>query len=158
MKNGLHSRRRFIADSTKLFVVVTSFSVLPCACGKEQVPQSKTATGLDVENGKIVLNINNLPYRPLKNIGGGVKLAIEGAPKPIIVTRVTGTEVAAFSSQCTHAGYEVLLPDNGVLICESGHGGEFDLRGDVIAGPPKSNLTKYPARLDNNKVYIDYPL
>lgn len=157
MNKGLHSRRRFIADSTKLFVIVTSFSVLPCACSKNQAPQSKTATGLDVENGKIVLDLNKAPYRPLKNIGSGVKLDIEGAPKPIIVTRVTATEVAAFSSQCPHAGYEVLLPEHGVLICESGHGGEFDLRGNVIKGPPKSNLTKYPAQLDNYKVYVEYP-
>ncbi len=157
MKNGLHSRRRFITNSARLFVVVTSFSVLPCACGKEQPSHSKTATGLDVENGKIVLDINKLPYHSLKSIGGGVKLDIKGAPKPIIVTRVSATEVAAFSSQCTHAGYEVLLPENGVLICESGHGGEFDIKGNVIEGPPKSDLTKYPAQLDNYKVFVEYP-
>ena len=158
MENGLHSRRRFITESARLFVVVTSFSMLTCSCGNGQSPQSKTATGIDIQNGKLVIDINRAPYRALKNIGGGVKLDIESAPKPVIVTRVSATEVAAFSSQCTHAGYEVLLPEHGVLICESGHGGEFDLRGDVIEGPPKSNLQKYPALLDNYKVYIDYPL
>ena len=150
------SRRSFISNSTKLIVVISSFSVMPCACSNEKEPSGKTIAELDVQDGKIVIDIRTMRYRALKTIGGGVKLDIEGEPKPLIVTRVSATEIAAFSSQCPHAGYEVLLPDNGVLICESGHGGTFDLRGNVTKPPPKSNLEKFSATLRNNKVYIDY--
>lgn len=152
------SRRRFLADSTKLIVVVTSFSVIPCACSNEQsTGGKKIRTTLDIRDGKIVLDINKSPYRTLKNIGSGVNLDIEAEPKPLIVTRVSYAEVAAFSSQCPHAGYQVLLPDNGVLLCESGHGGKFDIRGNVTHGPPKSNLEKFTARLDGNEIHITYP-
>jgi len=65
--------------------------------------------------------------------------------------------VAAFSSICPHGGYEVLLPESGKLMCGSGHGGLFDLRGTVLHGPPKSNLEQFEARLDKNLILVRYP-
>jgi Rieske Fe-S protein len=77
--------------------------------------------------------------------------------KTLMVTRVSESEVAAFSSQCPHAGYEVLPPEHGVLHCASGHGGSFDLTGRVKSGPARSDLERYPAELLNNSVFISYP-
>ncbi len=159
MKNvipdDLLNRRKFLFDSARLLVMISSVSALACACKKE----GENRLGeLAIEHGRIVLDLNESRYQPLNTIGNGLKIEITRQEKPLLVTRVSATQVAAFSSQCTHAGYEILLPEQGVLTCSSGHGGAFSLTGQLLSGPPKSNLPSYPAQLIANRVHIAYPL
>jgi len=151
------SRRKFLSDSGRLLVMISSFSALACACVNEQDGESRLAE-LVIEQGRLVLDLNESRYHGLNTIGNGLKIEITRQKKPLIITRVSETRVAAFSSQCTHAGYEILLPEQGVLACSSGHGGAFDLEGRALAGPPKSNLPNYPAQLIANRIHIAYPL
>lgn len=151
------NRRKFLSDSARLLVMLSSFSTLACACTREQEGESRL-DGLKIEQGRLVLDLGESRYRTLNTIGNGLKIEISLQEKPLIITRVSETQVAAFSSQCTHAGYEVLLPEQGVLVCSSGHGGSFDLEGRVLSEPPKSNLQSYPAQLIANRVRVAYPL
>jgi len=151
----LLNRRKFLSYSGRLLVMISSFGALACACEKEG---GRRLAELVIEQGRLVLDLSESRYQTLNTIGNGVKIEITRQEKPLIVTRVSETTVAAFSSQCTHAGYEILLPEQGVLACSSGHGGAFDLTGRLLAGPPKSNLPSYPAQLIANRVHIDYPL
>lgn len=153
---NLLNRRKFLSDSGRLLVMLSSFSTLACACANEQDGESRLAE-LAVEQGRLVLDLDESRYRTLNTIGNGLKIEITRQEKPLIVTRVSETRVAAFSSQCTHAGYEVLLPEQGILACSSGHGGSFDLEGRVLSGPPTSNLQSYPAQLIANRIYVAYP-
>lgn len=107
-----------------------------------------------VRDGKLFLPLDDPRYRGLRRVGHGLYLVVDSGRKPLIVTRVGEDEVAAFSSECPHAGYQVLTPEGGVLVCASGHGGRFDLRGKVIGGPPPRSLRKYPAELRGNAVVI----
>lgn len=151
------SRRKFLSDSGRLLVMISSFSALACACVNEHDGENRLADLL-IEQGKLVLDLSESRYHWLNTIGNGLKIEITRQEKPLIITRVSETRVAAFSSQCTHAGYEVLLPENGVLACSSGHGGAFDLEGQALTGPPKRNLPNYPAQLIANRIHIAYPL
>ena len=151
----LLNRRKFLSYSGRLLVMISSFGALACACEKEG---GRRLAELVIEQGRLVLDLSESRYQTLNTIGNGVKIEITLQEKPLIVTRVSETTVAAFSSQCTHAGYEILLPEQGVLACSSGHGGAFDLTGRLLAGPPKSNLPSYPAQLIANRVHIAYPL
>ena len=135
--------------------MISSFGALACACEKEG---GSRLAELVIEQGRLVLDLNESRYHALNTVGNGLKIEITRQEKPLIVTRVSATQVAAFSSQCTHAGYEILLPEQGVLACSSGHGGAFDLTGRLLTGPPKSNLPSYPAQLIANRVHIAYPL
>jgi len=153
----LPDRRKFLFDSGRLLVMLSPFSALICSCANENDQKSQLAE-LVIEQGRIVLNLEESRYQPLNTIGNGLKIEINRQEKPLIITRVTETRVAAFSSQCTHAGYEVLLPEQGILTCASGHGGAFDLEGRVVAGPAKSNLPSYPAQLTGNRVHVEYPI
>lgn len=150
------NRRKFLFESGRLLVMVSSFSALVCACTNEHEGESRLAE-LVIEKGRLVLDLSEVRYRTLNTIGNGLKIEITRQEKPLIITRVSETRVAAFSSQCTHAGYEVLLPEHGILACSSGHGGSFDLEGRVLSGPPVSNLQSYPAQLLANRVYVAYP-
>ena len=151
------TRRGFLFDSGRLLVMISSFSALACACAREKEEESQLAE-LVIEQGRIVLDLGKIRYRALNTIGSGVKIEINRQEKPLVVTRVSETRVAAFSAQCTHAGYDILLPEQGILTCASGHGGAFDLEGRVLAGPPRSNPPSYPAQLVANRVYVAYPL
>ena len=154
--DDLLNRRKFLSGSARLLVMLSSFTALACACTREK-EEERWLTDLVIEQGKLVLDLDESRYRALKTIGSGLKIEITRQEKPLLVTRVSETRVAAFSSQCTHAGYEILLPEQGILACASGHGGIFDLEGRVLAGPAKSNLLHYPAQLIANRVYIAYP-
>ena len=151
--DDLLNRRKFLADSGRLLVMISSFTALSCACTSEKKGEPRLA-GLVIDQGRLVLDLNESLYSALNTIGNGLKLEITQQEKPLIITRVSETRVAAFSSQCTHAGYEIMLPEHGVLTCASGHGGAFDLEGRVLTGPPKSNLASYPAQLIANRVYV----
>jgi Rieske Fe-S protein len=155
--DDLLNRREFLSDSARLMVMLSSFSTLACACTRGKKEGSRL-DGLMIEQGKIVLDLGESRYHALNTIGNGLKIEITRQEKPLLITRVSETKVAAFSSQCTHAGYEVLLPEQGILFCSSGHGGAFDLEGRVLTGPPKSNLQSYPAQLIANRVHVAYPL
>ncbi len=150
-------RREFLAGSATLLVMVTPLSMLATSCSSDSAIKAKLPAEVGFKDGQLILDLTQLRFQPLTRVGDGVKLDIPARPKPIIVTRVSPTEVAAFSSICPHAGYEVLLPEDGKLMCSSGHGGLFDLRGTVLHGPPKSNLERFEARLDKNLVLIRYP-
>jgi Rieske Fe-S protein len=146
-------RRNFLFSSGRLLVMLSSFSALACACSGEKEREGRLAE-LVVEQGQLVLDLGESRYSALNTIGSGLKIEITRQEKPLIVTRVSAKQVAAFSSQCTHAGYEVLLPEQGILACSSGHGGAFDLTGRVLSGPPKSNLPSYPTQLIGNRVHV----
>lgn len=150
-------RREFLAGTATLMVLVTPLSALTGGCTQESAIRKKLPAEVGFKDGNLVLDLNQPRFRALTMVGDGVKLEIPARPKPIIVTRVSPTEVAAFSSICPHGGYEVLLPEGGKLMCGSGHGGLFDLRGTVLHGPPKSNLERFEARLDKNLVLVQYP-
>lgn len=152
------TRRKFILDSTVLLITVTSLSALSSGCDPEEAERRKRLAHLQIENGNLILDLNRPEYRALQATGSGVKLDLGTQTKPLIVTRVSPVEAAAFSSQCTHAGAEVLLPEQGRLVCSSGHGAVFDLRGKVLVGPARSSLESYEALLaeNNRKIIIRY--
>ncbi len=158
MSAELHTRRKFLLNSTRLLVTVTSLAALSCACDPESSKKRQQLAHLQIENGNIILDLDKNEYRQLGTVGNGIKLRMGGETKPLIVTRLSATEVAAFSSQCTHAGSEVYLPENGRIVCGSGHGAVFDLRGNVVSGPATSSLERYEASLADKqrKISIRY--
>lgn len=156
MAHTTMDRREFLSGSATLLVAVTPLGALACSCSPEAGGKKFTAE-VELKDGQLILDLGNPRFRPLTTVGGGVKIDIPARPKPVIVTRVSTVEVAAFFSQCTHAGYEVLLPENAQLMCSSGHGALFDLRGNVLQGPAKSSLEQYEARLEQNRVMIRCP-
>jgi len=144
------SRRQFLNDCGRYLASVLAFSLFSTSCQ----PAARNLDELEVIDGKVKLNFAKSAYRPLRKIGHGVMIFIEIGHQPLIVTRVGANEVAAFSATCTHAGYRVLLPVNGELVCSSGHGGRYDLRGNVLHGPPKQALARFNAILRDNVVEI----
>ncbi len=66
----------------------------------------------------------------------------------------TGKELLAFSSVCTHLG--CLINWNRTenrFMCPC-HGGQYDMQGNVVAGPPPTPLNRLPLKIESQKVYI----
>jgi len=148
----LLSRRAFLGQSATVIVALSFFGFGSAACRSEK----RVIGDMVIQDGEILLDLDKESFFALRRPGQGVSITIEQRRKPLLVTRINESEVAALSSRCTHAGYTVLPPENGVLVCSSGHGGEYALDGTVLHGPPASSLRRFPCRLEGNMIVIDY--
>jgi Rieske Fe-S protein len=142
------SRREFVADTGKKILAAALLAPL-AGCGVHAMGQS-----IPVLLNPIVLDLNKPEYRALASVGGAVELPHPAAPnKPIMVTRIDGTTVAAFSVICPHLGCKVGLPQNGVIVCPC-HGSTFTMSGKVTTGPAKTDLYRFDATLNGTAVTI----
>jgi Rieske Fe-S protein len=148
MENTKVTRRKFMVDAgkTALLAALTS-QVLGfearASSGKAPLPIQP-----------ITLDLTKQEYAALTKAGGAMKIPNpQDAKKPIIVSRISETEVAAFSSKCTHFGCEVPLPQNNVITCQC-HGSKFDAGGNVIHGPANKPLRAFAASLSGTTITI----
>jgi len=66
----------------------------------------------------------------------------------------TGKELVAFSSGCTHLGCLINWHrTENTFMCPC-HGGQYDMQGNVVAGPPPAPLTRLPLKIEGEKAYI----
>lgn len=65
-----------------------------------------------------------------------------------------GGDVFALSSSCSHLGCLVdWSRHKEQFICPC-HGGKYDMRGNVVAGPPPLSLARMPLKVEDGMVYI----
>jgi cytochrome b6-f complex iron-sulfur subunit len=130
-----------------------SASVVPAIIGS-CLKEDSVETGAD--SGKIItLDLTATKNTPLGSIGGAVKIPDPNdSSRPIIVSRISSGDVAAFSSRCTHKGCEVPVPSDNRIVCPC-HGATFNGSGGLISGPAKSGLIRYPATLEGTIVTIE---
>jgi Rieske Fe-S protein len=96
-------------------------------------PRIPEATTAQVEAG---------PLNDPELLEKGFKIIRFGA-EPVILLRVSETDVRAFSATCTHLDCIVEYhPDRKMIHCNC-HGGEYDLNGRNVAGPPPRPLVAY---------------
>jgi cytochrome b6-f complex iron-sulfur subunit len=148
MKNVSQSRRKFMVQAGK--------SALAAAVMGPMIVTRLTANGKSVPVAlePVSINLTDPAYVELTKVGGAKKLPNPlDAKKPIIVTRVSDTECAAFSSKCTHWGCEVSLPENSVITCPC-HKSKFDMKGKVTKGPAKKDLMAFPTKLEGSVLTI----
>jgi Rieske Fe-S protein len=79
-------------------------------------------------------------------IDRGFKIIRFGA-EPVIVIRVSDTDFRAFSATCTHLACIVEFQKKQKRIWCNCHGGEYDLTGRNIGGPPPKPLTPFKVDL-----------
>jgi cytochrome b6-f complex iron-sulfur subunit len=66
---------------------------------------------------------------------------------PVIVIRLSPTDIRAFSAVCTHLACIVEYQQKKTRIFCNCHNGIYDLNGRVIAGPPPKPLKKFEVNL-----------
>jgi Rieske Fe-S protein len=142
------SRREFLVTVGKTAVVTTM--VMPVAGFEANASSGKAPLPIS----PITLDLTKAEYAPLAQTGGSIKILNPGdKSRPIIVTRLSETNAAAYSSRCSHMGCEVNVPSNGEIKCPC-HGSLFDVTGKVKKGPAKRDLTQYSATLDGTTITV----
>jgi Rieske Fe-S protein len=142
-----YTRREFLSTSSAYGAAAV---VMGSAAGSKILAMSKSAP---VPMKAIIIDISRSEYSSLAKAGQALKIPNPHDKRPIIVNRVSETEVAAFSSKCTHWGCEVELPVNGIITCNCHHS-EFTDSGKVIKGPAKKDLSRFSASLSGSIITI----
>lgn len=96
-------------------------------------PRVPEATTRQVEAGPV--NDPELMQRGFKMVRFGAE--------PVILIRVAEDDFRAFSATCTHLDCIVEYQRNERRIWCNCHGGEYDLSGRNVAGPPPRPLERY---------------
>lgn len=149
MKKQPLSRREFCSDLAKGTIAAALVSpILGITVSAKWQPMNT-----------IMLDLSKPEYEKLKETNGAIKIPNPHDKKrPIIVIRVSETEVAAMSSKCTHFGCEVGLPIDNKITCPC-HKASFDIYGKVTKGPAKKALLQFDAAIDGATIVIkDKPL
>ena len=74
--------------------------------------------------------------------------------EPGLLIRTPEGELRAFSARCTHLNCTVQYdPGEKSIICAC-HGGQFDLNGKNIAGPPPKPLTAYSVNIRGDEIVV----
>jgi cytochrome b6-f complex iron-sulfur subunit len=95
---------------------------------------------------KVTLPKSEIPVGTFKD------LLIGGTPSIIIHSRAHG--YIALSRVCTHLGCLVNFDkEKQIFICPC-HGGEYDLEGNVIKGPPPKPLPRFAVKVENGNLVI----
>jgi len=142
------SRREFLVTVGKTAVVTTLVTQVAgfeanASSGKAPLPISP-----------ITLDLTKTEYAPLAQAGGAIKIPNPGdKSRPIIISRLSESSAAAYSSRCSHMGCEVNLPSNGEIKCPC-HGSLFDVTGKVKKGPAKKDLFQYSATVEGTTITV----
>ncbi|WOK06469.1 hypothetical protein RT717_25675 [Imperialibacter roseus] len=132
------------------------FGVLAVVLIFAQCSESNTGPNIPPKIVNIEINLSNLQYQSLRQVGGFVYLS--GGNKGLIVYRQSQSEYRVWDRICTYGpGKEcevVTMNSSGFymedLCCKS----TFDLDGYPTAGPAKYPLVEYRAVSDGTFLYI----
>ena len=74
--------------------------------------------------------------------------------EPGLLVRTAEGDLRAFSARCTHLNCTVQYdPTAKEIICEC-HGGQFDLNGKNVGGPPPKPLTAYSVNVRGDEIVV----
>ena len=119
------------------------------ACGADgddtAAPAPETSDGATSSGGlrASLTSVEDIPE------GGAVSAAAPDGSK-VLVSRLPGDEVLAFSAVCPHQGCTV-APDEGQFTCPC-HGSQYELNGELKRGPARTGLTPFPVRVMDGQV------
>ena len=74
--------------------------------------------------------------------------------KPGILVRLANGDYRAFSAVCPHLNCTVQYRDDRGQIWCACHNGSFDLKGQVISGPPPRGLDPFDVDVRDGEVYV----
>jgi succinate dehydrogenase / fumarate reductase, iron-sulfur subunit len=75
------------------------------------------------------------------------------ASAPVLISRLT-PEIVCYKTACPHLGCTVRWDGRSDEYRCACHGGTFDRRGNVIAGPPPRGLDQYQTKVESNQLFV----
>ncbi|MFQ5824834.1 MAG: ubiquinol-cytochrome c reductase iron-sulfur subunit [bacterium] len=75
----------------------------------------------------------------------------------VVTSAEESHRVMVLSAVCTHTGCNVSWQSSEEKFVCPCHGGQYNINGEVIAGPPPRPLEKIPIRIKNEQVFVQLP-
>jgi Rieske Fe-S protein len=97
---------------------------------------------------------NNVVAGSAKELKANSGKVFKFGSRPAIVVRTPTGEFRAFSAICTHLNCTVQYRDDFQHIWCACHGGQFDLNGVNVAGPPPRPLEEYAVNLSGDDIVV----
>lgn len=137
MEENKSTRRRFVNWLLGTSVGALAVAILYPVVRFLSPPERAEAATNQVEVG---------PVNDPAFLDKGYKIVSFGA-EPVIVVRVASEEFRAFAATCTHLSCIVEYRKDKELIWCNCHDGQFNLKGQVVGGPPPSPLPVFSVHL-----------
>lgn len=140
------NRRRFLHQG---MAVATG-----CACATlggctTLNPNAKPITAAAADDGRMPLG-----KAAALGVGDQLKVTVPGVADPVLVARVSETEVKAISIACSHFGSEIELALAESQFRCTNHGSLFDYQGKVLEGPASDPLPTYPVVEEGGELFL----
>lgn len=97
---------------------------------------------------------NNVVAGSAKDLKPNSGKVFKFGSRPAIVVRTPAGDFRAFSAICTHLNCTVQYRDDFQHIWCACHGGQFDLNGLNVAGPPPRPLEEYAVNLSGDDIVV----
>jgi Rieske Fe-S protein len=97
---------------------------------------------------------NNVIAASAKELQPNAGKIFKFGSRPGILVRTPSGEFKAFTAVCTHLNCTVQYRDDLQHIWCACHGGQFDLNGINVAGPPPRPLEEYAVNLSGDDVVV----
>ena len=131
------SRREFISGMT----AAAGLALLGSGCSFIWT-NHEVVFDLPGQNGKIIVSKQDYPV--LSQPGGYLPIQEASLGLRLLLIHTLAGEFVAFNMSCTHRGADVELnADKTGLVCKL-HKSEFDMNGQVVDGPARHGLERYP--------------
>ena len=151
--NASLTRRQFCAAACQLTSGVT-LTTLISGCGGASSPTSPGAASmLPVLAGQLTGSVVQVPIvgAALAEVGGAA--LVQSTAGAFLIARTGGSTVTAIDAICTHEGCTITGADGGTYVCPC-HGSRYNRDGQVLAGPARANLRRYPTTVSDGLVTI----
>lgn len=76
----------------------------------------------------------------------------------VVANSAEANNLTVLSAVCTHTGCNVSWQSGEKKFVCPCHGGRYDLKGEVISGPPPRPLTTLPFRIENGQLFVQLSL
>jgi Rieske Fe-S protein len=131
----MSTRREFLKTLAATFLTTSGAPILLEGCAGGLVSYHTQVKG-------DVLIVPRQEALSLSKPNGIMMIRAPGLNGPIVLRNVENQEIVALSIICTHRGCEVRpMPRSFECPC---HGSEYDIHGNVIQGPARLALKRFP--------------
>ncbi len=153
MKEWEPSRRRFLARVVVALNALVAMVVATPAAGYLLSPLLRRRSSQWVAIGRVSKFVAGIPQRVTYEYDDEGGYSVERTRRVVFVGRSEG-EFIVLSPVCTHMGCNVAFNDTSSLFECPCHGGEYDVTGRVVEGPPPGPLRRFQTRVRDGNLEI----
>jgi cytochrome b6-f complex iron-sulfur subunit len=135
------ARRQFLAWMSRAFLGLWALGGAGVVAAYLKTPENGEGGGL-------------VRVGALENLRIGEAMLVRHGVKPFFVLRTNETTVIAMSAVCTHVRCILNYDrERRIIVCPC-HDGRFDLKGNVLSGPPPRALPQYEVSMRAGEVFV----